>query len=795
MIEPTESIAAVPRGGTTRGLLLALAGIAAIVAAVAVCYRPPAPEPVSASVARFSAARALDVLRPVLAEGVPHPVGSAANAVVRDRLIDQLRALGYEPEIQRGFSCDEWGACGAVENIVSRLAGREPGQAVALVAHYDSVAAGPGASDDGAGVAALLEIARALRVHPVPRHSIILLITDGEELGLLGARVFIDEHPWARQVRAAVNLEARGTSGPSFLFETGSANRWAMKLYDGRVPTPITNSIYYTAYKLLPNDTDFTVFKTRDWQGYNFAFTGDVQHYHTPLDNLANVSAASLQHHGDNGLAMLIALANADVPAPVPNGARPESAESVYVDVFAAGLLRWPVTFALPAAVVTALLWLVAVVVLQRRKRLRLGAAAIALVATIIALALAVAASIGMLAVLRALGALPPAAAGYAWLARPLPVEIANSAVALGVVVVIASAASRRAGFWGLWTAAGLLLQLAGLASAVWLPGLSFAMLLPALALLVTLLPALLSREDSASTRTLAAIGPGLVSTAALLPTLWFLYPTLGLYLLPAVALLVVWMLLMLMPLIAGAARGMQIGLLIVVAGVGIAATAVASQQPVYTEDSPQRLNFEYWLDADSGKAEWHALPDSGALPTAVQAAAAFALRDAPLLPWHGRKVWQAEAPPLELAPPQFEILSHEAAASGVRYTARLRSARGASMASVCFAPNAGVSAFVIGGYAMPAESERVRSVIESRRRGWRCYEDDTMAPDGVMLSFELAAKGPVELIVLDRSDGLPAAGDKLLKARPANATRSQDGDVTKVVRRMRIEVPDSGTP
>ncbi len=111
-------------------------------------------------------------------------------------------------------------------------------------------------------MASVLEIARLLTVLPAPRHPVTLLLTDGEEAGLLGAWLFVRELPLSKRVKAAVNLEARGTSGPSLMFETGSANTWLMHLYGSAISRPITNSLYYVVYKQLQNDTDFTVFKS-----------------------------------------------------------------------------------------------------------------------------------------------------------------------------------------------------------------------------------------------------------------------------------------------------------------------------------------------------------------------------------------------------------------------------------------------------------------------------------------------------------------------------------------------------
>jgi len=162
--------------------------------------RPPAPRPASVPASEFSAARAREILNHLVGDGVPHPMGSAQNDVVRGRVLDEFASAGYLPTVQTGFACDEQGDCGSVQNVLARLDGSEPGPAVLLAAHYDSVPAGPGAFDDGAGAATVLAIARIFKSLPQLRHSIIFLIDDGEEAGLLGARVFVNQHPWAKDV-------------------------------------------------------------------------------------------------------------------------------------------------------------------------------------------------------------------------------------------------------------------------------------------------------------------------------------------------------------------------------------------------------------------------------------------------------------------------------------------------------------------------------------------------------------------------------------------------------------------
>jgi acetylornithine deacetylase/succinyl-diaminopimelate desuccinylase-like protein len=176
-------------------ILSALAVLAFVLFLSIEGLRPPAPKPVNASPSEFSAERAREVLNRLVGDGIPHPTGSPQNDAVRRRVMDEFTKIGYQPAVQEGFSCDEEGDCATVHNVLARLDGQEAGEAVMVAAHYDSVPAGPGAFDDGAGVATILEAARALKSFPQARHSIIFLVDDGEEAGLIGARVFVNQHP------------------------------------------------------------------------------------------------------------------------------------------------------------------------------------------------------------------------------------------------------------------------------------------------------------------------------------------------------------------------------------------------------------------------------------------------------------------------------------------------------------------------------------------------------------------------------------------------------------------------
>ena len=256
---------------TSWGILLFVLLVAGVCA-----FREGTPDPLPASSAQdvFSADRALVCLNAFTT--APHPIGSAEHDRVRDYLVSQFTSLGVTPEIQRATGVTaRYEVAGTVENIVARLKGTGgAADAVALVAHYDSVAAGPGAGDDGAGVAALLETLRALRAGPTLRNDILFVITDGEEDGLLGASAFVAENPAAQDVRVAVNFEARGNAGESQMFETSAGNGRLVQIFAQAAPHPSGSSLTYEIYKHMPNDTDMTVFKKSGAAGLNFAFIG-----------------------------------------------------------------------------------------------------------------------------------------------------------------------------------------------------------------------------------------------------------------------------------------------------------------------------------------------------------------------------------------------------------------------------------------------------------------------------------------------------------------------------------------
>jgi hypothetical protein len=309
-------------------LLAFAAALAGALAVAVLASRPPPSLAADAPAQAFSARRAFAEVREIAR--APHPTGSAENARVRAHLAGRLSAAGLTvalqpvplsgPARERLRAWREPDATQAV-NVIAVLPGLDHTvPAVAVMAHYDSVAGSPGAADDGAGVAAALEIARALRAHPPLQRDVVVLLTDAEELNLDGARGFFAAHPLARRIGMVVNLEARGGAGRALMFETGPGNGAAIALFARAVDRPSAQSLAVLIYRLMPNSSDFTVARDRGLAGFNIAFMGGAGLYHSPLATPDRLDLGSLQHLGGQALDLVRALALAPaIPARAPD--------------------------------------------------------------------------------------------------------------------------------------------------------------------------------------------------------------------------------------------------------------------------------------------------------------------------------------------------------------------------------------------------------------------------------------------------------------------------------------------
>ena len=321
--------------------LLWLVGSLALALLIAVLtLQVPAPAGADAPATAFSAGRAMADVREIARR--PHPVGSADHARVQALLLQRMAALGLQTSTQAGalspravqrFERDGQSATGVeLTNLIGVLPGRDPRlPAVALMAHYDTVPGSAGAADDTAGVAAILETVRALRARGPADRTLVVLLTDGEELNLDGARAFWGGHPLRDRIGAVVNLEARGGGGRAMMFETGRGNAETIDLFaraGARATGGVSsNSLAVFVYEQMPNGTDFTIPKDRGVQGINLAFIGRPAHYHSDASTPETLDQGSVQHIGSQ------ALETADVLLRAP--ALPAATTNiVYADLF-----------------------------------------------------------------------------------------------------------------------------------------------------------------------------------------------------------------------------------------------------------------------------------------------------------------------------------------------------------------------------------------------------------------------------------------------------------------------------
>jgi hypothetical protein len=292
---------------------------------------------------QFDTARAIERLGKVL-DGTPHPVDSTALDETRTRLLREITALGYTPEIRVHNACQAMGEgairCALVQNVFFR-AGTGEGPALVLTAHYDSVDASPGFGDDGIGMAVWLEVAHLLK-QETPQKPVVFLLTDGEETGLLGAQAFVDNREsYGFDVGRIINLEARGVRGPAMMFETGHPNANVVGDWAKSGARPFSNSMMTAVYELLPNSTDLTVFLRAGMNGVNIAISDGLDFYHTTRDDLAMLDRASVQHMGDQALGATRAMLASDWSNDASSG------EIVYSDIASRIFVTLPQVFAL----------------------------------------------------------------------------------------------------------------------------------------------------------------------------------------------------------------------------------------------------------------------------------------------------------------------------------------------------------------------------------------------------------------------------------------------------------------
>lgn len=447
----------------------------------------------------FITERAFTRLAYILGDEMPHPVDSDANDAVRARLIAEIEAMGFTPIIRDDFHCiTSWGAlsCARVQNVMFWVTA--PGDdAIVLASHYDSVAAGPGAADDGSGVAVSLEVAQIIKTRKMSR-PVMVLITDGEETGLIGAASFVENDTLAKDIGAIISMEARGNTGRISMFETGTPNGRDIAVLSMKGTKPASSSLIANIYDMMPNGTDVTEFKALDIDVANYAMASDPEFYHTPGDNLANLNRGSLFHMGANALAAVEAY---DAQSPGQG-----DGQWMYTDVVGLFMIKMPQILALPFIIFGGLLSFVAY--FSRRE----GRWITPLLIPPAALFAGVGLAIGLTALVALIRPELYYAAANAWAIR----GVQNGAALLGAVAVLTligkSVDPLRLAFSGWMWLAGL-----GAALTLFIPGTAILFALPLLLAAIGGIFALTRRIFSA--KVMLAIGALIFAVFSIMTT------------------------------------------------------------------------------------------------------------------------------------------------------------------------------------------------------------------------------------------------------------------------------------
>jgi hypothetical protein len=640
-----------------------------------------------------------------------------------------------------------------------RLPGTNNSKPVLLVGHYDSVPTSLGASDDGAAVAALLETLRALRASQPLKNDVIFLFSDAEEIGLMGARAFINENPWAKDVGVVLNFEARGSEGPALMFETSDGNGWLIKQL-AQAGTPIrSNSLLYEAYRKLPNETDLTMFKRAGYAGLNFAYIDGVAHYHSLSDSLDRLDQRSLQHQGDYALALARQYGNADLT-------NPKTGNAVYFDLLGLTLIHYPVSWVVPLTILTLLLFAAVVFVGVKKGRLTLRGIAFGFAAIVVTL-------IGVVAVVALLQF-------NIWaLYRGYRLMIQGGTYNSGFYAVsfVALAVAITASFYiwfrhktkaeNLYVGALLAWAVAMIVAVLLAPGASYLFTWP---LFFALLPLAWrfgsDRQDRLTRGQLVVLYvfaiPGIV---LIVPVVNLLFIGLPPQIFAGIVILVVLLLGLLLPqldLLQARSRWLLPGVAVLVSLIFV---VWGSWTSGFNRDRPRPTNIFYALNADSGKAVWASTDepiDNWAADFFTEGVKKGSINDYSPSIWN--RFSSSQAPNAQLPAPEIALVDDKTD-NGVRNVRlRLTSRRAAPFIALTIESATPVLGASVNG--KPIKNSKVMQ--PDPNQPWQLAFYGPPA-EGVELDLQLPPSQPIKMRVVDQSFELPASLTASHKARPAD--------------------------
>ena len=763
---------------------------------------PPTPVPASAPAAVFSAQRAYADLQQI-AGREPTPIGSAGSDAIRDHLAAALAAAGFDVDVHTGVGSRTFRSttvAGRVHNVVATWPGYDSTGQVLLAAHYDTTFGSPGASDDKSSVAAMLETARALASGEPLRNDIVMIFTDGEEAGLLGASSFVAEHSRGAQGGVVLNWEATGNAGPSVLFETSSGNGELIKEFAASAPYPIGDSAMAALYQAGMQNTDFTAFRDAGFVGLNFAFIDGVAWYHNSVDTVAQLDTAGLQHMGSNVLGLTRGLGLRDLAE-----LRSEH-DAVFFGAFG-HLVTYPMWLVWPLAGLAVVI-ITALAVLARRRgqattpRLLAGAA--------VSLLPIIGAPLAAIGLWQLLIMIRP---GYATLFmgdpyHPQAYRWALGALTVTILLAWYLALRRRIGPECLAIGALVWPAALGVVTAWLLPAMSYYGSLAAAAAgggaLIALLLGWRRPVWSVVALTAGAI-PGTVllvqGGSALLGVLGIANGAAGVFFFVLAGLLVLPLVDLVLPTDTEVKSAKSImrrrSFLVPVGALAMTLTFASIGLAVdrFDPNHPRQDHLMYVMDADSGTALWASHDQEPDAWTAAYVPERNGNAESPVpLPYGTTPRWQGPAVTLPLKPPRIDLLESHSEGNGTLVKVRVASPRGADVITVH--ADRPVQTAVIEAAGQPPVSSSPSYPGDLGSGTWpyelRFYDPP---PDGFFLTFQSRGVGFPRLYVSDYTVGLEWLPG--FRPRPAGLDRSPDhsSDIVVVGRTFRPSSPSSTAP
>ncbi len=718
----------------------------------------PAPVPPTAPPAEFSSGRALEHIRAIAR--VPHPMGSSENATVRDYLAEKLKALGLQVKVQEAAAA-RFAIGGLVmgtpENVLARLEGTsDADEAFLLVAHYDSVPTGPGASDDGAGVAAMLETARALEVGSQPKNDVIFLFTDGEERGLLGAQAFVKGHPWADDVRVVLNLEARGNTGAAHLFETSDESGWIIQQFAKAVPYPVANSGSAAGYKLSGSDTDLSVFMDAGRAGMNVAYLEGVTHYHTKLDTVKELDERSLQHLGSYVLALARQFGDANLD-------QPKKTDAIFFNLLGF-VVHYPTGWAIPFMAFTVVLFIVIVALGFRKRQLTLGGILLGFLALLGSMIIA---ALGVYLVWTLIRVLYPDDNIWALQYKASHYWFGFASLTVSIIATLYVGLRQRISVANLTVGALLWWLLATVLTSVLFPPVSFGGTWPLLFSLIGLGVLFILGDRSASpwlrfaTLTFTVV-PAVLVYAPAIHGVTLVGGLLLAPIVPVLAVVIVLLLGLLIPHLDLIARPNRWVLPGAAAIIGLGLLLVGTLTAGFDARHPKPNSILYALNADTQKAIWASYdqaPDDWTAQFLGSDAETGSVTDH--LPSASQPLLHSEAPLVELVAPSVEFLDEDMS-DGVR-TLRMRITAPSQANLLNVTTHAQIMDATVDGEHVPN--------VTNDDGGQPAWTLNYWSPpsEGFELTLEIKGTEPPTVTATAGTPGLPAIPDTSYHDRPAN--------------------------